>query len=231
MALSRNEELIQALLDGQTLSDFVPRSRMEAYLKACINKTGVDNLPTPISRLDILLLELTSVLAQGSTPVKSSIAKIVDKSTTTIVAADLAGATQIGDYAFYNLKNLVSVEIPSSVLKICNRSFAYCGSLTSIVIPANVVEIEANSFRYCDLLTNITIEATSITIGADAFNVGTETNKVSITMLATTPPAIEANAFKSTTLNKIVVPKGCGNAYKAATNWSAYASYIVEATA
>lgn len=227
---SRNEELIQAILDGETLTSFTPKSRTEAYLKACVNKTGVENLPTPQSRMDALLLALADVIEQGDVPAKCNIAQIVDKSITTITAAELAGAIKIGDYAFYNQKNLKSIEIPSSVTKICNRSFAYCTALASITIPTNVIEIEGYSFRYCDALVNVTIEAANITIRSEAFNIGTETNKATIKMLATTPPLIEANSFNLNTLDKIIVPAGCGSAYKSATNWTAYADYIVEAT-
>lgn len=231
MEMSRNEGLLKAILDGIVLSDFEPQSRAEQYLLACVNKTGTAGLPTPQCRNEILLYELADVLAEGTPSVKSNIAKLVDKSMTVITAADLAGATQIGSYAFYDLKSLTSIQIPSSVTKIGNRAFAYCTSLASIVIPSSVTTIDNYAFRYDDALVNVRIEATNITIGADAFNIGSATNKATITMLATTPPTIQANSFNASTLEKIVVPAGCGDAYKAAANWSNYASYIVEATA
>lgn len=49
-------------------------------------------------------------------------------------------------------------------------------------------------------------------------------------MLSTTPPTIQSDTFYANYLNKIIVPKGTGDAYKSATNWSAYADYIEEAT-
>lgn len=231
MAQSRNEEILQAILNDELLSNFTPESRVEAYLKACLNKTGTADLPTPESRIDHLLYELVEVMSNGTTPTISNIAKVIDKSITTLTAEDLAGATKIGDYAFYNLKTLTSIEIPSSVTKICNRSFAYCTSLTSITIPASVQEIEGNSFKYCDALTNVLIEATNITIGAEAFNNGTTTNKATITLLSTTPPSIQANSFDATKLNKIIVPAGCAETYKVASNWTNFADYIEEAAA
>lgn len=230
--MSRIETLLNAAIDGgESLPDFAPLSRSEAYLKACLEKSGTEGLPSPISRLDVLLYELAAIFAQGGAPSKGGIAQMVDKSIAELTSSDLAGATQIGDYAFYNLKDLKSVEIPATVIKIKNRAFAYCSSLTSVVIPSSVIEIESNAFRYCDQLNSVTIESQTITIGSSAFSIGTETNKFTITMLATTPPKIEANSFNVATLSKIVVPAGCGAAYRAAYGWIAYTSYIVEAGA
>ena len=47
---------------------------------------------------------------------------------------------------------------------------------------------------------------------------------------ATTPPEIESRRLKvgCSRLSKIVVPKGCANAYKSATGWCDYAEIIVE---
>lgn len=52
---------------------------------------------------------------------------------------------------------------------------------------------------------------------------------------STTPPTIQANTFGSSNYAfnstcKIIVPVGCGEAYKAATNWAKYANQIVEET-
>lgn len=58
---SRVETLLNALINGETL-EFNPQSRMEEYLKNCINKTGVEGLPEPQSRLDALLYSLAEVL-------------------------------------------------------------------------------------------------------------------------------------------------------------------------
>lgn len=49
-------------------------------------------------------------------------------------------------------------------------------------------------------------------------------------MKPTTPPTIDSNIFYTNKLNKIIVPVGCGDTYKNATNWSKFADYIEEAT-
>ncbi len=45
--------------------------------------------------------------------------------------------TRIGDYAFYIKSNLANVTIPSSVISIGNRAFAYCTSLTAINVDVD----------------------------------------------------------------------------------------------
>ena len=54
---SRIEMLLNALINGETI-DFEPQSRMEAYLKNCINNTKTEGLPPPESRIDALLYKL-----------------------------------------------------------------------------------------------------------------------------------------------------------------------------
>ena len=55
---SNVEWLIEALLNGESVADFTPKSRMEEYLKAILSKSGTDNLPIPRSRIDALLYQL-----------------------------------------------------------------------------------------------------------------------------------------------------------------------------
>lgn len=170
-----------------------------------------------------------SVRAMETT--SENLSSIVDRSIEYIGEGNLDGATSIGAYAFYGLHDLKEIVIPSTVKKICNRSFAYCDSIRFIRIPASVTEIESNSFRYCTALTNVIIEGTNIVIGSGAFNIGSETNKATIKMYATTPPTISADSFNINNIEKIIVPHGSGDAYKAAPNWSSYASIIQEIVA
>ena len=159
------------------------------------------------------------------------------------------GATSIGNSAFNGCSSLTSITIPNSVTSIGNSVFYQCGSLASITMPDGVTKIEQYSFYYCSKLTNITMGngVTSIDVGAfrncDSLTSITIPNSVtsistnafydcrsltSITILATTPPSIQSSVFSGSKINKIIVPAGCGDAYKSATNWSEYADYIEE---
>ena len=61
------------------------------------------------------------------------------------------GVTNVGDYAFSDLSDATSVEIPSSVTDIGKWAFA-CSGITSITIPASVTTIEMDAFYWCSEL-------------------------------------------------------------------------------
>ena len=57
--------------------------------------------------------------------------------------------TEIGEGAFKECRELISVVIPKSVTKIGMNAFAFCEGLTSVVIPNSVTEIEDGAFNVC----------------------------------------------------------------------------------
>ena len=58
----------------------------------------------------------------------------------------------IGDYAFYNCRNLTNILLPSGLTTIGKDAFYYTG-ITSITIPASVTEIGRWAFSSCSSLT------------------------------------------------------------------------------
>lgn len=139
----------------------------------------------------------------------ASFSALVDRSITEVTAEMLDGVTEIRDYAFYYCDSLTSISIPDSVTIISWYAFYGCSSLASVTIPNSVTQISSSAFAQC---------STSTELGG------------TYTILATTPPTIQPDTFRDAKINQIIVPKGTLAVYKSATNWSALADKMVEAT-
>ena len=99
-------------------------------------------------------------------------------------------------------------------------------SLTEIIIPLGITRIGSYLF-YSSSLTSITIPNSVTSVGRYAFY---GCNLREIHLKPTTPPTLsDTNAFNGISSRCIMyVPKGCLEAYQSATNWSSYASYMME---
>ena len=163
--------------------------------------------------------------------------------------------TNIGSHAFYACAGLSSIAIPNSVTSIGNYTLGNCYALKILTLPDSIIIIEASlvttctnintitipnsvvnigdySFYACNAIVLITISDNVTSIGANAFN-----NCYSVSeyhLLTTTPPTLaNINAFSNIPSDcKIYVPYSADHsilaAYQSATNWSTYASYMVE---
>lgn len=135
-------------------------------------------------------------------------------------------ATNIGTYAFVE-SGLVSADLPNAT-NIGTNAFNNCPSLTSVNTP-KVKAIGPSVFTVCQYLTSLTIPATCTSIGQYALRCGSSSNKCTFIFLGTTPPSIQSGTFTASNIDKIIVPVGCGETYKTATNWVNFADYIEEA--
>lgn len=119
--------------------------------------------------------------------------------------------TVLPDYAFTYIQPVhntetgeelpINIILPQNLTKIGNSCFSGA-SIKQIVIPDTVTEIGDMAFVLCRQLE-------------------------SMTCLAATPPALGFDAFSDAAEFTIKVPAASVAAYKAATNWSSYADYIV----
>ena len=113
--------------------------------------------------------------------------------------------TSIAIYAFYYDYSLEYVRLSSNITTIDNYTFGYCTSLSKVIFPAGLTTINTYAFRhnYNNIVYDFTNSSAVITLSDfDAFQ----------TLSALT-------IFK--------VPSSLETAWKAATNWSTYADYIV----
>ena len=123
--------------------------------------------------------------------------------------------TSIGASAFSSNDGITSVDF-NNVTKIGKSAFQSSKTLVSIV-GTKIQEIEQAAFALSSL-SEATLPATLTTIGKMAFMNCKKLTKV--TVLATTPPAVQANTFNGINANAILyVPKGTKTAYEAQANW------------
>lgn len=124
----------------------------------------------------------------------------------------------------YDYELMTSAVIGNCVTSISNSGFRECTSLVKITIPDSVITISDSAFYHCRRLTSIVIPNSVTTIGSYVFY--NCTGLTSVTIEATTPPTLGNNVFYGTNNCPIYVPSQSVDAYKAATNWSKYASRI-----
>lgn len=154
---------------------------------------------------------------------------------------------EIYSHAFYAVKSLTSVNVPSMVTKIGAQAFYYCQNLgtftiaeglvsigyyafrdcwlKSIVIPNSVTTIENMAFWNCSSLKTIHIGTGITEIGKEAFNGSSKIFYIA----AETPPSIQTSTFgtNGSCATAFYVPtEAAVNAYKSATNWSSFSTKI-----
>ena len=136
---------------------------------------------------------------------------------------DASSAITSGETSAYQT-TLKEVEIGDCTTSIGNGAFSGCTSITSIDIPDSVTSIGRYTFDNCSSLTSVTIGSGVTSIGDGAFTYCF--GLASVTVNAITPPTLGTRTFYKINNFTIYVPAQSVQTYKAATNWSTYASRI-----
>lgn len=136
--------------------------------------------------------------------------------------AKFPNALCVDQYAFHDCSALESVDLPKAV-RLRPYCFQNCSSLSNLNLP-NVKYIGSGAFAFCGF-TSITLNNVE-EMGGYVFQ---QSNVNTIKLGTTTPPIIQSTTFSGClNLDWFIVPAGCGEAYKSATNWSKYERMIVE---
>ena len=113
------------------------------------------------------------------------------------------GVTKIGDGAFSQCTNLVSVIFPKTLKEIGCNAFYNCRELTSVEIPDGVTLIGEYTFYYCGSLTSVYYKGTAEEWGEIEFgNLGT--NDITVYYYSETEPTTEGNYWHYDENGKIV---------------------------
>lgn len=144
---------------------------------------------------------------------------------TNLKSVDLSSATSLGMFCFQN-SGLESVSVPQ-LCEMVGMCFRYNRSLKTAEI-CTAGGTSDGLFNACTALTDVRILDGSTKINSSAFSGCSKL--VNLVLEPTTPPTLGTNALSGTSSSLVItVPKGSLDAYKSATNWSAYADKMVEA--
>ena len=126
---------------------------------------------------------------------------------------------------YYTTSDNRPIELDTS-LENMEVSNTYSNGQGVLVFEDIVTEIESYTFYYCENLTSLKIPDSVTKIGDFAFS-GCS-SLTSVYCKAITPPTGGYNMFHNNASGrKIYVPTNSVNAYKSASDWSDYKSYIV----
>lgn len=136
--------------------------------------------------------------------------------------------TLIGNGAFSNAA-IGTMVLPGNVTRISDFAFSDVLGVNNVepVVKLNegLSSIGNSAFNYASIAGEMEIPSTVTEIGEYCFS---GTSITTVICKPTTPPALGSRAFTSETAGfTIKVPAASVAAYKAATNWSSYADYIV----
>ncbi len=146
-----------------------------------------------------------------------------------VIITGLSGA--IGNTAFFSTfsgewcAKATSLEINVGVSSIGSSAFTGWVLSKSLILPEGLLTISQQAFQSWGVAKNLTLPSTITSLSSEAFSGWSSCDEV--ICKAINPPAITSTTFlgiKSTCVFK--VPVGSVDAYKAAVNWSAFASRI-----
>ena len=109
--------------------------------------------------------ETNHLIISGTGEMKDVVSQLPDygKYISVVVSVEIKeGITVVGSYSFLNAKQLQTVSLPSTLLKINGGAFQNCQSLKSINIPQNVVSIGDEVFWGASSLTSLSIPSSVI---------------------------------------------------------------------
>ena len=162
-----------------TLDDKITPAVIKAAIGGTINGSDIKYMRQLIAEGNLVSIDISEVT------VKSGGAAYYQTYT--------SSANAIGDHAFYQCKQLISIKLPQSLTRILANAFSN-SDLKEIEIPDNVVSLGGDAFAYCDNLTRVIIGAKVKTCSQGVFY---SSPVKDVYVKALTPPTESGYLFSS----------------------------------
>lgn len=138
-----------------------------------------------------------------------------------------SGITSLGDYVFRDCPRLSLTSLPSGLTSLPTAAFQYCPKIALTTFPSGMTSIGDYAFKQGTGLASITLPPALTAIGNQAF-ANCYNLKVCDCTECTAVPTLGASVFQNAHADfKILVPSALEEEWKAAANWSSYASQII----
>ncbi len=136
----------------------------------------------------------------------------------------------IGDYAFYNCRNIMRLIMSDMVTYIGARAFFADAGLEEITLSTALTTIKMQAFTQNTGLTSITLPENVTTIESSAFMMCTSLKEV--TSLNPEPPTCDDTAFSNVTLSGVTlyVPNASIEKYSTANVWQDFGEIVANGT-
>ena len=192
-------------------------------------KLSLTSLPSGITSIGQYAFRNCSKMALTSLP--SGITSIGDFAFLNCYQLSLtalpSGMTSIGQYAFNNCPRLALTSLPSGITSLPTAAFQYCPKIALTTFPSGMTSIGDYAFKQGTGLASITLPPALTAIGNQAF-ANCYNLKVCDCTECTAVPTLGASVFQNAHADfKILVPSALEEEWKAAANWSSYASQII----
>ena len=216
------------------------------------SKLALTSLPSGITSLGDYVFRDCPMLVLTTLPVGiTSIGDYAFRNCTKMPLTSLPpGITSIGDFAFLNCYQLSLTSLPPGITSIGQYAFNNCPRLSLTTLPSGITSLPIAAFQYCPKIALTTFPSGMTSIGAYAFKQGTGLASITLPPALTTignyafancynlkvcdctectaVPTLGASVFQNTHADfKILVPSALEEEWKAAANWSSYASQII----
>ena len=243
--LQKNKELVEELLANADVSEETI-TELQTNIKT-LNQL-VDEKDLTISSLEEIIENNTQIMGSLNETIEELVAQlnsnneifnklylqIIKDQKTSIAASDLAGVTEIPDYAFYGCTSLKTVTLPYTIEKIGRYAFYNCKNLSkfafnnyssldiksigeysfydtdisSITLNGTFTEVPESAFYNCTKLTTLNIPTTNIEVIGNSAFLGTNITEINLPNVK----SIGYNAFyENISLETITIGANCGN--------------------